>query len=186
MFTGSTKLPPTKTPQPERLDEVYAALRRGLQWVNTPQAQFALIQWMTVVWNITNEAGYDCFWVRKWRTNSYGCHCQVISTGPPAGAGQSGSADQRKQEEWSFGESSCSQTSHTSIDCQSATDWLLLSSVLSQDVNLTLCDAKWFFFSGCLLCRGLCMSWIRWVSFTPVSAKHWNCIKEKERPRSPL
>uniref|UniRef100_A0A3Q3A6G6 FAM65 N-terminal domain-containing protein n=1 Tax=Kryptolebias marmoratus TaxID=37003 RepID=A0A3Q3A6G6_KRYMA len=31
MFTGSTKLPPTKTPQPERLDEVYAALRRGLQ-----------------------------------------------------------------------------------------------------------------------------------------------------------
>uniref|UniRef100_A0A673AVT2 Rho family-interacting cell polarization regulator 1-like n=1 Tax=Sphaeramia orbicularis TaxID=375764 RepID=A0A673AVT2_9TELE len=28
MFTGSTKLPPTKTPQPERLDEVYAALRR--------------------------------------------------------------------------------------------------------------------------------------------------------------
>lgn len=35
MFTGSTKLPPAKTPQPERLDEVYAALRRGLQWVNT-------------------------------------------------------------------------------------------------------------------------------------------------------
>ncbi|XP_004067380.1 rho family-interacting cell polarization regulator 1 isoform X2 [Oryzias latipes] len=31
MFTGSTKLPPAKTPQPERLDEVYAALRRGLQ-----------------------------------------------------------------------------------------------------------------------------------------------------------
>ncbi|XP_047219119.1 rho family-interacting cell polarization regulator 1-like isoform X2 [Girardinichthys multiradiatus] len=31
MFTGSTKLPPTKTPQPERLDEVYAALRKGLQ-----------------------------------------------------------------------------------------------------------------------------------------------------------
>ncbi|XP_022597315.1 rho family-interacting cell polarization regulator 1-like, partial [Seriola dumerili] len=31
MFTGSTKLPPTKIPQPERLDEVYAALRRGLQ-----------------------------------------------------------------------------------------------------------------------------------------------------------
>nr|XP_020462733.1 protein FAM65A-like isoform X2 [Monopterus albus] len=31
MFTGSTKLPPTKTPQPERLDEVYTALRRGLQ-----------------------------------------------------------------------------------------------------------------------------------------------------------
>lgn len=31
MFTGSTKLPPTKSPQPERLDEVYAALRRGLQ-----------------------------------------------------------------------------------------------------------------------------------------------------------
>ncbi|XP_060895061.1 rho family-interacting cell polarization regulator 2-like [Labrus mixtus] len=31
MFTGSTKLPPTKNPQPERLDEVYAALRRGLQ-----------------------------------------------------------------------------------------------------------------------------------------------------------
>nr|XP_040053191.1 rho family-interacting cell polarization regulator 1-like isoform X1 [Gasterosteus aculeatus aculeatus]XP_040053200.1 rho family-interacting cell polarization regulator 1-like isoform X1 [Gasterosteus aculeatus aculeatus] len=31
MFTGSTKLPLTKTPQPERLDEVYAALRRGLQ-----------------------------------------------------------------------------------------------------------------------------------------------------------
>ncbi|KAK5873928.1 hypothetical protein PBY51_018924 [Eleginops maclovinus] len=31
MFTGSTKQPPTKTPQPERLDEVYAALRRGLQ-----------------------------------------------------------------------------------------------------------------------------------------------------------
>lgn len=31
MFTGSTKLPPPKTPQPERLDEVYAALRRGLQ-----------------------------------------------------------------------------------------------------------------------------------------------------------
>lgn len=31
MFTGSTKLPPAKTPQPERLDVVYAALRRGLQ-----------------------------------------------------------------------------------------------------------------------------------------------------------
>ncbi|KAK5611556.1 hypothetical protein CRENBAI_014923 [Crenichthys baileyi] len=31
MFTGSGKLPPTKTPQPERLDEVYAALRKGLQ-----------------------------------------------------------------------------------------------------------------------------------------------------------
>ncbi|KAI4830495.1 hypothetical protein KUCAC02_002124 [Chaenocephalus aceratus] len=31
MFTGSTKQPPTKIPQPERLDEVYAALRRGLQ-----------------------------------------------------------------------------------------------------------------------------------------------------------
>lgn len=31
MFTGSTKLPPTKSPQPERLDEVYAALRKGLQ-----------------------------------------------------------------------------------------------------------------------------------------------------------
>ncbi|XP_069549647.1 rho family-interacting cell polarization regulator 1-like isoform X1 [Brachyistius frenatus] len=31
MFTGSTKLPPPKTPQPERLDEVYTALRRGLQ-----------------------------------------------------------------------------------------------------------------------------------------------------------
>ncbi|XP_035992439.1 rho family-interacting cell polarization regulator 1 [Fundulus heteroclitus] len=31
MFTGSTKLPPAKTPQPERLDEVYAALRKGLQ-----------------------------------------------------------------------------------------------------------------------------------------------------------
>ncbi|KAK7913073.1 hypothetical protein WMY93_013284 [Mugilogobius chulae] len=31
MFTGSTKLPPAKTPQPERLDEVYSALRRGLQ-----------------------------------------------------------------------------------------------------------------------------------------------------------
>ncbi|CAL8351149.1 unnamed protein product [Merluccius merluccius] len=31
MFTGSTKNPPAKTPQPERLDEVYAALRRGLQ-----------------------------------------------------------------------------------------------------------------------------------------------------------
>ncbi|KAM4630078.1 rho family-interacting cell polarization regulator 1-like [Polymixia lowei] len=31
MFTGSTKNPPTKTPQPERLDEVYSALRRGLQ-----------------------------------------------------------------------------------------------------------------------------------------------------------
>ncbi|MEQ2295175.1 Rho -interacting cell polarization regulator 1 [Ameca splendens] len=31
MFTGSAKLPPTKTPQPERLDEVYAALRKGLQ-----------------------------------------------------------------------------------------------------------------------------------------------------------
>ncbi|XP_074474721.1 uncharacterized protein LOC141757791 [Sebastes fasciatus] len=31
MFTGSTKLPPSKSPQPERLDEVYAALRRGLQ-----------------------------------------------------------------------------------------------------------------------------------------------------------
>ncbi|KAM8895114.1 rho family-interacting cell polarization regulator 1-like isoform 1-T2 [Spinachia spinachia] len=31
MFTGSTKQPLTKTPQPERLDEVYAALRRGLQ-----------------------------------------------------------------------------------------------------------------------------------------------------------
>lgn len=31
MFTGSTKLPPAKTPQPERLDEVYTALRRGLQ-----------------------------------------------------------------------------------------------------------------------------------------------------------
>ncbi|XP_056463065.1 rho family-interacting cell polarization regulator 1-like [Gadus chalcogrammus] len=31
MFTGSTKNPPAKTPQPDRLDEVYAALRRGLQ-----------------------------------------------------------------------------------------------------------------------------------------------------------
>lgn len=31
MFTGSTKQPPAKTPQPERLDEVYTALRRGLQ-----------------------------------------------------------------------------------------------------------------------------------------------------------
>lgn len=31
MFTGSTKNPPPKSPQPERLDEVYAALRRGLQ-----------------------------------------------------------------------------------------------------------------------------------------------------------
>ncbi|KAM6980619.1 rho family-interacting cell polarization regulator 1-like [Aplochiton taeniatus] len=31
MFTGSTKNPPPKTPQPERLDEVYAALRKGLQ-----------------------------------------------------------------------------------------------------------------------------------------------------------
>ncbi|XP_034045583.1 rho family-interacting cell polarization regulator 1-like isoform X2 [Thalassophryne amazonica] len=31
MFTGSTKLPPAKAPQPERLGEVYAALRRGLQ-----------------------------------------------------------------------------------------------------------------------------------------------------------
>lgn len=43
MFTGSTKLPPTKTPQPERLDEVYAALRRGLQWVNTSQQLFATL-----------------------------------------------------------------------------------------------------------------------------------------------
>ncbi|KAJ3594260.1 hypothetical protein NHX12_006591 [Muraenolepis orangiensis] len=31
MFTGSTKNPPAKIPQPERLGEVYAALRRGLQ-----------------------------------------------------------------------------------------------------------------------------------------------------------
>lgn len=31
MFTVSSKNPPPKTPQPERLDEVYAALRRGLQ-----------------------------------------------------------------------------------------------------------------------------------------------------------
>ncbi|XP_056135414.1 rho family-interacting cell polarization regulator 1-like [Lampris incognitus] len=31
MFTGSSKSPPAKTPQPERLDEVYSALRRGLQ-----------------------------------------------------------------------------------------------------------------------------------------------------------
>lgn len=38
MFTGSTKLPPAKTPQPERLDEVYAALRRGLQLVNASSA----------------------------------------------------------------------------------------------------------------------------------------------------
>ncbi|KAK6294505.1 hypothetical protein J4Q44_G00353350 [Coregonus suidteri] len=31
MFTGSTKNPTPKIPQPERLDEVYSALRRGLQ-----------------------------------------------------------------------------------------------------------------------------------------------------------
>ncbi|XP_062317425.1 rho family-interacting cell polarization regulator 1-like isoform X2 [Osmerus eperlanus] len=31
MFTLSTKSPPPKVPQPERLDEVYEALKRGLQ-----------------------------------------------------------------------------------------------------------------------------------------------------------
>jgi len=35
MFTLSTKSPPPKVPQPERLDEVYEALKRGLQYVHT-------------------------------------------------------------------------------------------------------------------------------------------------------
>ncbi|KTG38734.1 hypothetical protein cypCar_00016339 [Cyprinus carpio] len=34
MFTLSTKSPPPKVPQPERLDEVYEALKRGLQYVH--------------------------------------------------------------------------------------------------------------------------------------------------------
>lgn len=52
MFTGSTKLPPAKTPQPERLDEVYAALRRGLQWVNTFRLclhYFSLSEWTVLL-----------------------------------------------------------------------------------------------------------------------------------------
>lgn len=35
--------------------------------------------------------------------------CQVVPAGPPAGAGESGSADQREQEEWSFGENQSNQ-----------------------------------------------------------------------------
>lgn len=60
MFTGSTKLPPTKTPQPERLDEVYAALRRGLQWVNTsPDLLKAMIP--AHGWQLENNCKH-----RKW------------------------------------------------------------------------------------------------------------------------
>lgn len=35
--------------------------------------------------------------------------CQVVPAGPPAGAGESGSADQREQEEWPFGENQSNQ-----------------------------------------------------------------------------
>lgn len=80
------------------------------------------------------------------------CH-QVIPAGPPAGAGQSGSADQRKQEEWSPGEISTSQTSPTSIGYRSVLGCVLVFVLL-------LCDSRCFY-PFCFLCRGLCMSWIR-------------------------
>lgn len=41
LFTMSIKAnPPPKVPQPERLDEVYEALKKGLQWVYTQQMHF--------------------------------------------------------------------------------------------------------------------------------------------------
>lgn len=72
MFTGSTKLPPTKTPQPERLDEVYAALRRGLQWVNTSQALFALIPVEGCQVRYHWMRGYDWYWVLERQSKGNG------------------------------------------------------------------------------------------------------------------
>lgn len=47
MFTISPKSNPTpKAPQPERLDEVYAALKNGLQWVLSHQAP--CIKWILI------------------------------------------------------------------------------------------------------------------------------------------
>lgn len=46
-----------------------------------------------------------------WRVDNDAFFCrQVVPAGPPAGAGQSGSADQREQEEQSPGERSSDET----------------------------------------------------------------------------
>lgn len=181
MFTGSTKLPPTKTPQPERLDEVYAALRRGLQWVNTSQALFVLIP--------VDGCQVEYHWIRRIRLlaslkiknkkqNNDGVF--VVRSYLQVHQLELDSLGQQIRENKRNGRlvrCSWSQTSHTSIDYHTVPGWLLSSPVLSQDVNLTLCDAKCFY-SYCLLCRGLYMSRIRWVSFTPVMYSEWhsNCV----------
>lgn len=79
LFTMSIKAnPPPKVPQPERLDEVYEALKKGLQWVYTQQMHFR-----------ERERDYECV-----------CLCsQVLPAGSSDGLGHTYQTDKRIKEE---------------------------------------------------------------------------------------
>lgn len=96
MFTISPKSNPTpKVPQPERLDEVYAALKNGLQWVLSHQAP-------CIKWRLISSLIYNVL-------PTYIVHAcvflliQGLPAGLSVGLGQLQQTDERIEEELQTG-----------------------------------------------------------------------------------
>ncbi len=182
MFTGSTKLPPTKTPQPERLDEVYAALRRGLQWVNTSQPLFALIP--------VDGCQVEYQWIRRKRlllslkTKSDGFLLSgrtCRSTSWSSTAWVSRSEKTRGTVVWWELTSNQSHQYRLLIQHQAGCCRLQSSvrMLIWHFVMLNVCILV--FFAGVFVWAGQ-GEFHSHLSYTDVSAGRWNCIKMEERP----
>ena len=139
-----------KLPSPSGWMKCTLPYARGLQWVNTSQSLPGGIS--LLLEDLSEEL-------------TVGFCCQVLPAGPPAGAGQSGSADQRKQEEMvAWWEPTSSNQSHQYrpwLCTRLVPVGMLIWCVEMLNVLILFC---FFLF----LCRGHCMSWIRWVSITLV------------------